>query len=68
VDKEVLSRRTNDYQNWVEAYARNHNIPIQWAEMSVAPSEGAIMAGPEGARAPRVDGSEGARAGMVRSL
>jgi hypothetical protein len=35
VDKEVLSRRTNDYQNWVEAYARNHNIPIQWAEKGV---------------------------------
>src|ERR1700694_4631868 len=32
VDKEVLSRRTNDYQNWVEAYARNHNIPLPWAE------------------------------------
>jgi hypothetical protein len=35
VDKEVLSQRTNDYQNWVEAYARNHNIPIQWAEKGV---------------------------------
>src|SRR5215470_15053094 len=32
VDKEVLRQRTNDYQNWVEAYARNHNIPFQWAE------------------------------------
>ena len=21
-----------DYQNWVEAYARNHAIPIEWAE------------------------------------
>ena len=35
VSKEVLSQRTNDYQNWVEAYARNHNIPIQWAEKGV---------------------------------
>src|ERR1700730_1035212 len=35
VDKEVLRQRTNDYQNWVEAYARNHNIPIQWAEKGV---------------------------------
>ena len=33
--------------------------------VSVAPSEGAIMAAPEGARAPRVDGSEGARAGRL---
>jgi len=31
VDKEVLSQRTNDYQQWVEAYARNHSIPIEWA-------------------------------------
>src|SRR4030088_2653051 len=35
VDKEVLRQRTNDYQGWVEAYARNHNIPIQWAEKGV---------------------------------
>jgi len=35
VDKEVLRQRTNDYQNWVEAYARNHNIPIQWSEKGV---------------------------------
>ena len=36
VDKEVLSRRTNDYQAWVEAYARNHNLPIEWAEKGVS--------------------------------
>src|SRR6202050_3624048 len=35
VSKEVLSQRTNDYQNWVEAYARNHQIPIEWAEKGV---------------------------------
>jgi hypothetical protein len=35
VGKEVLSRRTNDYRNWVESYARNHNIPIDWAEKGV---------------------------------
>jgi len=34
-DKEVLSRRTNDYRDWVEAFARNHRIPIQWAEKGV---------------------------------
>ena len=34
-DKEVLSRRTNDYRNWVEAYAHNHRIPIEWAEKGV---------------------------------
>jgi len=35
VSKEVLSRRTGDYQNWVQAYARNHHTPIQWAEKGV---------------------------------
>jgi hypothetical protein len=32
VDKEILSQRTADYQAWVEAYARNHRLPIEWAE------------------------------------
>ena len=32
VSKEVLSQRTNDYRNWGEAFARNHKIPIEWAE------------------------------------
>jgi len=32
VSKEVLSQRTEDYRNWVEAYARNHKIPVEWAE------------------------------------
>ena len=35
VSKEVLGQRTNDYQSWVEAYARNHSIPIEWAEKGV---------------------------------
>ena len=35
VSKEVLSQRTNDYQRWVEVYARNHSIPIEWAEKGV---------------------------------
>src|SRR5450759_4016527 len=32
VSKEILSQRTNDYRDWVEAYARNHKIPMEWAE------------------------------------
>ena len=36
VSKEVLSQRTKDYQNWVEAYAGNHKIPIEWAEKECA--------------------------------
>lgn len=35
IDKKVLGQRTADYQNWVEAFARNHNIPIEWAEKGV---------------------------------
>src|SRR5215469_12523876 len=35
VDKEVLSQRTADYQTWVEAFARNHRLPIEWAEKGV---------------------------------
>src|SRR6516225_7915470 len=35
ISKEVLSQRTADYQKWVEAFARNRNIPIEWAEKGV---------------------------------
>lgn len=35
ITKEVLARRTVDYQRWVESYARNHGIPIEWAEKDV---------------------------------
>ncbi len=35
VSKEVLSQRTSDYRDWVEAYARNHHLPIEWAEKGV---------------------------------
>jgi hypothetical protein len=35
IGKEVLSRRTNEYQGWVEAFARNRKAPIEWAERGV---------------------------------
>src|SRR3974390_1420497 len=35
LSKEILSQRTAEYQNWVEAFARNHNIPVEWAEKGV---------------------------------
>jgi hypothetical protein len=35
VSKDVLSQRTADYQAWVEAFARNHQLPIEWAEKGV---------------------------------
>jgi hypothetical protein len=44
VDKEVLSQRTRDYQVWVEAYAGNHRIPIQWAEKGVRKEDDVLPA------------------------
>ena len=35
IDKTVLSQRTDVYRNWVEAYAANHKLPIEWAEKGV---------------------------------
>jgi len=35
VSKEVLSKRTEEYKAWVEAFARNHRIPVEWAEKGV---------------------------------
>ncbi len=35
VTQEVLRQRTEDYQTWVEAYALNHGIPIEWAQKGV---------------------------------
>ena len=39
VDKTVLSQRTGDYRQWVEAFARNHRIPIEWAQKGVRKEE-----------------------------
>jgi hypothetical protein len=35
VDKAALSKRTGEYRNWVEAFARNHKIPMEWAQKGV---------------------------------
>ena len=39
ITKEVLAQRTHDYQGWVKGFARNQNIPIQWAEKGVKKEE-----------------------------
>jgi hypothetical protein len=44
VSKEVLSQRSNDYQNWVESYARNHKIPIEWAGKDVRKEDSVLAA------------------------
>jgi hypothetical protein len=35
ITKEVLRRRTDDYNRWVDAFTRNHKIPSEWAEKGV---------------------------------
>jgi hypothetical protein len=35
ITKEVLRQRTTEYNQWVEAFARNHGIPLEWAEQGV---------------------------------
>src|SRR5215469_11980931 len=35
ISKEVLRQRTNDYHRWVEAFAKKHHIPLQWAEKGI---------------------------------
>jgi hypothetical protein len=35
ITAESLRQRTHDYQNWVEAFARNRRIPIEWPEKGV---------------------------------
>ena len=37
--KELLRQRTDDYQRWVQSFAANHHIPIQWAEKGVRKEE-----------------------------
>ena len=37
--KELLRQRTNDYHTWVEQFARNHNLPLHWAEKGVRKEE-----------------------------
>jgi len=32
ITKQTLAQRTQAYQHWVEAFARNHRIPLQWPE------------------------------------
>ena len=33
--KEALGLRIKHYNNWVESYARNHGIPLEWVQKGV---------------------------------
>ena len=35
ITKEVLRQRTTEYNQWVEAFASNHQVPMEWAEKGV---------------------------------
>jgi hypothetical protein len=35
ITKEVLRQRTEDYNRWVDSYARKRQIPVEWAEKGV---------------------------------
>jgi len=35
ITKDMLGERTKHYQSWVEAFACNHRIPIEWAETGI---------------------------------
>jgi hypothetical protein len=39
ITKEVLRKRTDDYVHWVDTFARNHDIPVEWAEKGVRKEE-----------------------------
>ena len=32
ITKPALANRTREYQQWVEAFARNHHLPLQWPD------------------------------------
>jgi hypothetical protein len=40
ITKEALATRTQEYQQWVEAYARDHRIRIEWADDKALKAKG----------------------------
>ena len=40
ITKEALAKRTQEYQQWVEAFARNHRIAIEWADDKALKAKG----------------------------
>jgi hypothetical protein len=40
ITKDALRTRTKEYQQWVEAFARNHRIPIEWADDKALKAKG----------------------------
>src|SRR6266571_304824 len=40
ITKEALRQRTQEYQRWVDAFARNHRIPVEWADDKALKAKG----------------------------
>ena len=39
INKETLSKRTNDYNKWLDSYSRKNKIPLEWAEKKARKEE-----------------------------
>ncbi len=52
ITKEVLRQRTIEYSQWVEAFTRKHQIPIEWAAKGVRKEDSSPLAA-DGAAQPR---------------
>src|SRR5437660_10868597 len=35
ITKETLAKRSNEYRQWVEAFAANQHIPIEWSQKNI---------------------------------
>ena len=53
ISKEALRQRTDQYLSWVNAYTRNHEIPITWAEKDVRKKDDRPFGGTCSAKAER---------------
>jgi hypothetical protein len=40
ITKDALRKRTNEYQQWVEVFARTHRIPIEWPDDKTLKAKG----------------------------
>jgi hypothetical protein len=40
ITKQALRQRTEEYQRWVEAFAQEHRIPIEWADNKALKAKG----------------------------
>ena len=50
ITKEVLRQRTNGLSSWVEAFARNHGVHIEWAEKGVRKEDHPALAPAHGTK------------------